>query len=113
MKLNFKLVELTEALKETLTCCFKLSETDLVVLSMLTSMGKATSEEIAERLKVSKTTVNNSMRRLLENALVVREKDQTKRTGRPRYHFSVSPDFEKVIKEKVEQCSKRLSSLIE
>jgi len=43
----------------------------------------------------------------------VREKDQTKRTGRPRYYFSVSPDFEKVIKEKVEQCSKRLSSLIE
>jgi predicted transcriptional regulator len=104
-------VELSETLIEALTCCFKLTETDILVLKTLIAKGKASSEELAEVLKVSKTTVSNSMKRLMESNLVLREKDQQKKMGRPRYNFYVNPELEKVIRERLEHCSKKFSSL--
>lgn len=105
-------MQLSEGLLEALRCCFKLNETDLKVLEDLIRLGRAGSEEIARDLSVSKTTVDNTLKKLLTLGLVVREKVQEKKIGRPKYVFSVSPQFQQVVKEKVESCSKKFSQVV-
>ncbi len=105
-------MQIGEELLEVLKCCFKLNDTDVNVLEELIKLGRADGEVIASELNVSKTTVDNSLKKLMALGLVLREKVQEKKIGRPKYVFYLSPQFSQVVKEKIENCSKKFSQVI-
>lgn len=75
---------------------YNLGESELQVLRvLLSSRGKLTSEDIANKLKVSKASVNKAINSLMNKGLVEREKAdlEEKRKGRPIFVYYVKPDY--------------------
>jgi len=82
-------------MKEVLSFLYDLGESELRVLEVLmSSKGKLTSEELAERLKVSKASVNKAINNLISKGLVEKEKvEGERRKGRPTYAYYVRNDY--------------------
>lgn len=104
--------EKLKASKEIIRCCYKISDTDVECLLKLIEIGRPiTSEELSTILKVSKTTVENSLKKLMDLGLVVREKDEDKKIGRPKYYYEVIKDYMAKLKQDLENCSQKIQSI--
>ena len=93
---------------EGLRFCYDLSETDTAILFELLKGKEYTVDELAEKLKLSKATVNRSLTKLVEIGFVTRTREKKGGAGRPKYKYYVS-DPEKVINkiiEDFERCAK-------
>lgn len=95
--------------KDVIRCCYKLSDTDVDCLFKLIEINKpVTSEELSQILKLSKTTVENSLKKLIEAGLVLRNKSDDKKIGRPKYYYSPTENIIDKIKEGLIECSKKM-----
>jgi len=102
-------VEKLKDAREAIRCCYKLSDTDLDCLFKLLELNKPiTSEELAGIMNVSKTTIENSLKKLIEIGLVTREKVNDKKIGRPKYYYTVINGIVEKIKEDLAECAKRM-----
>lgn len=98
-----------EEKKEEIRCCYKISDTDMVVFLKLVEVGEPiTSEELGDMFKLSKTTVENSLKKLIELGLVVRSKKEGKKIGRPKYYYSIVSNMIEKIKKDLHECAKRM-----
>ena len=82
--------------EELLSFLYNLGESEIQVLQVLmSSKGKLTSEEIANRLKVSKASVNKAINSLISKGLVEKEKvtEIEKKKGRPTFAYYVRSDY--------------------
>ena len=86
---------------EGLRFCYDLSETDTAILFELLKGKEYTVDELAEKLKLSKATVNRSLTKLVEIGFVTRTREKKGGAGRPKYKYYV-PDSEKVINKIIE-----------
>ncbi|NON61173.1 helix-turn-helix domain-containing protein [Acidianus sp. RZ1] len=99
--------------KESIKCCYKISETDVDCLFKLAEMGRAvTSTELASEMNFSKTTVESSLKKLIELGLVQRIKIDEKKIGRPKFLYAVeSTVWDKVSKD-LKDCANKILSAI-
>jgi predicted transcriptional regulator len=88
-------VDVMEALK----FCYDLTETDVLVLKVLSSTEAKREDDIAKALSLSKASVNRSLNKLISVGLAERVKEQQSKGGRPRYLYK-SPEPQ-VISEKM------------
>ncbi|QGR18551.1 helix-turn-helix domain-containing protein [Stygiolobus azoricus] len=97
--------------KEVIRCCYKISDTDVDCLFKLVELGKpVTSEELSALLKMSKTTVENSLKKLIDIGLVVREKGDEKKIGRPKYYYEIISNYMEKLKHDLTECSRKIQS---
>ncbi|BFI74818.1 helix-turn-helix domain-containing protein [Sulfurisphaera ohwakuensis] len=79
---------------EVLSFLYGLGGSEIQVLHLLLTEGKMSSDEIAEKLKVSKASINKAINTLLDKGLVEREKiTEEKRRGRPTFMYYVRKDY--------------------
>ncbi|QIW24795.1 HTH domain-containing protein [Sulfolobus sp. S-194] len=101
--------EKLESKKDEIRCCYKITDTDVAVLLKMVEIEKPiTSEELADIFKLSKTTVENSLKKLIELGLVVRTKTEGKKIGRPKYYYSISTNILEKIRTDLLNCAKRM-----
>ncbi|BCU70212.1 helix-turn-helix domain-containing protein [Stygiolobus caldivivus] len=97
--------------KEVIRCCYKISDTDIDCLFKLIEIGKPiTSEELSALLRMSKTTVENSLKKLIDIGLVVREKGDEKKIGRPKYYYEVISNYMEKLRHDLGECSRKIQS---
>lgn len=97
--------------KDSIRCCYKITDTDVDCLFKLLDVGKpVTSEELAEMLGVSKTTVENSLKKLIDIGLVDRSKRDEKKIGRPRYYYEVISNVYDKIRKDLGECAKKIQA---
>lgn len=97
--------------RDVIRCCFQLNETDIdCLIKLLEIGGNASSEVLAESMRLSKTTVETSLKRLIDSGLVVREKTDERRVGRPKFSYKVRDNLASVIREGLENCSKKMKN---
>ncbi|AEB94773.1 transcriptional regulator, TrmB [Metallosphaera cuprina Ar-4] len=61
-------------------------------------------------MNLSKTTVENSMKKLIELGLVDRIKIDGKKIGRPKFLYVVSDSFQERVKTDLRKCAERILS---
>ncbi|EHP68253.1 putative transcriptional regulator [Metallosphaera yellowstonensis MK1] len=104
-------LESLKAKKESIRCCYKISETDVDCLFTLLDLKEPkSSSELAEVMKLSKTTVENSMKKLMELGLVRRIKIEEKKIGRPKFVYSLVEDFFPRIRADLKDCAEKILS---
>ncbi|QKQ99231.1 MarR family transcriptional regulator [Metallosphaera tengchongensis] len=97
--------------KESIRCCYKMSDTDVECLFKLIEIGEPkTSVELGNMMNLSKTTVENSMKKLIELGLVMRIKVDGKKIGRPKFLYVVSEDFRDRVKSDLKRCAEKILS---
>lgn len=97
--------------KESIKCCYKLSETDVECLFKLIELNKPiTSIELAQIMGFSKTTAETSLKRLMDVGLVNRIKIEEKKIGRPKFAYSVINNIWGKISEDLKQYAKKILS---
>ncbi len=97
--------------KDSIRCCYKITDTDVECLFKLLEVGKpVTSEDLAEMLNVSKTTVENSLKKLIDVGLVERSKGDEKKIGRPRYYYVLVDNVYEKIRKDLSECAKRIQA---
>jgi predicted transcriptional regulator len=99
---------------EGLRFCYDMSETDAAILFELLKGNKYTVDELTEKLKLSKATVNRSLAKLIELGFASREREKRAGVGRPRYRYYIDKPEEVVkrIVEDFEKCSKAFSEAL-
>ncbi|MEM0164934.1 MAG: helix-turn-helix domain-containing protein [Saccharolobus sp.] len=105
-------IQFTES-KEVIRCCYKITDTDVECLFKLMELNKEVSaEELASIMRLSKTTVENSLKKLIELGLVARNKDgeEGKRIGRPKYIYVIAQNVESKIKQDLTNCANKILS---
>jgi predicted transcriptional regulator len=106
--------EKLKASKEIIRCCYKISDTDIDCLFKLIEVNRPiTSEELSEMLKMSKTTVENSLKKLIDLGLVVREKGDEKKIGRPKYYYAIIENYMDKIREDLQECSRKIQGVFQ
>jgi predicted transcriptional regulator len=101
-------LEILDNAKESIKCCLKIGDTDFDSLVLLAKLGRPmSSEEMASTMNLSKTTVENSLKKLLDLDLIERQKanDESKRIGRPKYLYVTTEDLFIKIREKLDRCA--------
>ena len=102
-------VEKLKDARDAIRCCYKLSDTDVDCLFKLLELNRPTSnEELADIMKVSKTTIEKSLKKLIEVGLVIREKVNDKKIGRPKYYYSAITNILEKVKRDLEHCSRKM-----
>ncbi|WP_167827895.1 HTH-type transcriptional regulator Lrs14 [Pyrolobus fumarii] len=74
---------------EALKFCYNLSETDIEILIVMLQGGKYDVETLANKLGLSKATINRSLNKLAAIGFVERERETRKTAGRPRYFYYI------------------------
>jgi len=99
---------------EGLRFCYDMSETDAAILFELLKGNRYTVDELTEKLKLSKATVNRSLAKLIELGFASREREKRAGVGRPRYRYYIDKPEEVVrrIVEDFEKCSKAFSEAL-
>ncbi|MEL9969997.1 MAG: helix-turn-helix domain-containing protein [Metallosphaera sp.] len=97
--------------KESIRCCYKITDTDVECLFKLIELREPkTSVELGKIMNLSKTTVENSMKKLIELGLVDRIKIDGKKIGRPKFLYVVSDSFQERVKTDLRKCAERILS---
>lgn len=97
MSLNFMCKEIT--LEEILKCSFGLNKTELkITKALLEDYEEKTIEEVKEKIKKDRTTIQRAVKRLFEKNLIKRRQISLEKGG---YLFVYSPYPKKELKEKV------------
>ncbi|WP_338601992.1 helix-turn-helix domain-containing protein [Sulfolobus tengchongensis] len=74
---------------------YGLSKSDVEVLHVLLQNGKMTTDDLAEKLNVTKASISKALNNLLDKGLIQREKAQAEkeeRKGRPNYIYWVEKE---------------------
>jgi predicted transcriptional regulator len=102
-------------LVDILSFCYGLSETDVQVLMALMKGDARGTEELESDLKLSKASINRSLNKLLEMALVMRIKEPGNKAGRPRYLYKAKDynELKSKILQDIKDCSDKMASLVE
>ncbi|EWG08122.1 MAG: transcriptional regulator TrmB [Candidatus Aramenus sulfurataquae] len=101
-------------LVDILSFCYGLSETDVQVLMALMRGDARGTEELESELKLSKASINRSLNKLLEMALVMRIKEPGNKAGRPRYLYK-SKDYAELknkILDDIKDCAAKMADLV-
>ncbi len=80
---------------EFIAFMYGLSRSDIEVLHVLLANGKMTTDELAEKLNVTKASISKALNNLLDKGLIVREKaisDKEEKKGRPNYIYWVEKE---------------------
>jgi len=104
-------IDTLDSARESIKCCYKISDTDFDSLILLTKLGKpSSSEEIASIMNLSKTTVENSLKKLLDLDLIERRKanDDNRRIGRPKFVYAIRENILEKIKEDLNNCAETI-----
>ncbi|MBW9140473.1 MAG: SMC-Scp complex subunit ScpB [Candidatus Aramenus sp.] len=97
--------------KHSIKCCYKLSDTDVDVLFKLIELKRPVSSmELSTIMGVSKTTIEGSLKKLIQVGLVERIKRDEKKVGRPKFDYSVTENLWGKIRNDLQECAKRISS---
>lgn len=92
-------------------CCYKLTETEIACfVKMLELKAPITSVDLAKEMKYSKTTVETSLRKLIELGLVIREKLEGSRIGRPKYVYRLPEAIWEKIQKDLYRCSESMKN---
>jgi len=101
---------------EIIQFLYNLSKTDIDVLNVLASAEKPiTTDEIAEKLNVTKASVSKALNNLIYKGLVQRRKAVTeeKKKGRPNYEYwVVKEELLSKIKKDLENILQQFKSTI-
>ncbi|MDT7901636.1 MAG: helix-turn-helix domain-containing protein [Acidianus sp.] len=96
-------------IRHNIKCCYKLSESDVdVFLKILEVRRPITSQELSKMLKVSKTTVDGSLKRLIDIGLVIRKKSENGKIGRPTYIYYLPLGIEEKIESDLKRCADQM-----
>ncbi|BCU66931.1 transcriptional regulator [Sulfolobales archaeon HS-7] len=99
--------------RDAIRCCFQITDTDVdCFLRLIQIGGKATSEELAKNMNLSKTTVESSLKKLIEVGLVERHKVEDRKVGRPKYNYVLKEDILSVVRSGLSNCSKKFQAVI-
>lgn len=85
---------------EVISYIYGLGASEVQVFHLLMENGKMTADEIAERLGVSKASVNKALNTLSNKGLIEKEKVEEKRRGRPTYLYTIRKDY---VGKKIEE----------
>lgn len=86
-------------LKDLIKCSFEMNKTDYnLFIFLLTSKENLTTNEIAKKIGLDRTSVQKSIKRLVEKTLVIRNQENLKRGG---YVFSYKIKDKDIIKNQV------------
>ena len=80
---------------EFISFMYGLSKSDVEVLHILLQNGKMTTDELAEKLNVTKASISKALNNLLDKGLIQREKapvEKEERKGRPNYIYWTDKD---------------------
>jgi predicted transcriptional regulator len=101
-------------LVDILSFCYGLSETDVQVLIALMKGDARGTEELESELKLSKASINRSLNKLLEMALVMRIKEPGNKAGRPRYLYKAKDygELKSKILQDIKDCSEKMADLV-
>ncbi|ARM74807.1 helix-turn-helix domain-containing protein [Acidianus manzaensis] len=92
-------------------CCYRLTETEIACFVKLLQLRKPiTSIELAHEMKYSKTTVETSLRKLVELGLIIREKIEGSRIGRPKYIYRLPDVIWEKIEKDLNKCSESMKN---
>lgn len=92
-------------------CCYRLTETEIACFVKMLELKKpVTSVELAQTMKYSKTTVETSLRKLIELGLVVREKLEGSRIGRPKYLYRLPEAIWEKISKDLDRCAESMKN---
>ena len=103
------------SITEGLRFCYDLSETDTQILIELLRGGEYSVNELAEKLGLSKATVNRSLNKLVELGFVSRKREKKEGVGRPKFKYYVE-DPRKLIerlKQDFEACAAEFKKKVE
>ncbi|AWR97959.1 MarR family transcriptional regulator [Acidianus sulfidivorans JP7] len=93
--------------------CYGINDTEYNILKLLVDLKKCTEDEIVERLKLSRSTVNRGLNKLVEIGFVTKSKE-TKSIGRPKYIY-ISKELdainEKIIKD-LNECARIFKEIL-
>ncbi|AWR96328.1 ArsR family transcriptional regulator [Acidianus sulfidivorans JP7] len=90
-------------------CCYRLNETEIACFVKILELNKpVTSMELAHAMKYSKTTVETSLRKLIELGLIIREKIEGSRIGRPKYVYRLPDSIWSKIERDLNKCSESM-----
>lgn len=79
---------------DVLSFLYGLGASEIQVLHLLVNSEKLTSDEIAEKLNVSKASINKAINSLVGKGLVEREKIPVeKKRGRPTFVYYIRKDY--------------------
>ncbi|BBD73944.1 transcriptional regulator [Sulfodiicoccus acidiphilus] len=97
-------------LRDPVKCCYKVSDTDVECLIRIVELSKPIdAEEMSKIMGLSKTTVETSLKRLMELGLVVRKRLEGRKIGRPKYVYSTIDGLMSKVKKDLDQCVKRIA----
>ncbi|ARM76657.1 helix-turn-helix domain-containing protein [Acidianus manzaensis] len=97
--------------KDSIKCCYKLSDTDVNCLLKLIEISKPiTSNELAEIMGFSKTTAESSLKKLIDSGLISRIKIEEKKIGRPKFTYKVIENIWEKISKDLRSCANRILS---
>ncbi len=104
-------VNITEGLR----FCYDLSETDTQILLELLKGGEYSVNELAEKLGLSKATVNRSLNKLVELGFVSRKREKKEGVGRPKFKYYIDNPKELIerLKKDFEACAEEFKRRIE
>jgi len=99
-------------LREPVKCCYKISDTDVDCLMRILDAGKPMdADEVSKTMGLSKTTVETSLKRLMELGLVQRKRLDGRKIGRPKFLYFITQDFPMKVRIDLDNCVKRISSI--
>ncbi len=97
--------------RHSIKCCYKLTDTDVDVLFKLIELKRPVSSlELSKIMGVSKTTIEGSLKKLIQIGLVERVKSDEKKVGRPKFDYCVVENLWDKIRGDLQECAKRISS---
>jgi len=101
---------------DVLRFCFEMNDTDLSVMMYLLEHGPKTVEELAEGLKINRSSVNRSLLKLLKTGLIDRERIRREGcVGRPKYLYKCRSyeHVKNVLSTRFKICANAATKLIE
>jgi predicted transcriptional regulator len=96
-------------LDNILRALYGLSDTDLKVLRIIETLGKAKIDEISRKMNVNKSTVIKSLKTLHSLGFIQREILRNGNKGRPTFIYFINIKIEYKIKEDLESIVSALS----
>ncbi|ARM76759.1 HTH-type transcriptional regulator Lrs14 [Acidianus manzaensis] len=93
--------------------CYGINDTEYSILQMLIQLKESNEDEISSKLKLSRSTVNRSLNKLVEVGFVKRIKDN-KSIGRPKYIYVVqelNSINEKILKD-LSECARIFGEIL-
>lgn len=111
MEQTYERPNINEEKWHNIKCCYRLTETEISCFVKLLEVKRpATSVELAQMMKYSKTTVETSLRKLIELGLVIREKLEGNKIGRPKYLYKLPDSIWEKVQKDLSKCAESMKN---